>query len=228
MLARDVMTADVVTASPSATVSELVETMFTKGISGLPVVDEDGHVLGVVTETDLIARAGVERPRRRLLSAVDELLLGQRNRWWSKAHGMTAGQLMSAPAHTASAYEPVRQLAARLIRLGIKRMPVVDGDGRCVGIVSQRDLMRLLHRSDEEIAGEITAMLADPTRSPEHHGASATVEDGVVTLTGWAQYPMDVDLILAMVRDVPGVLDVQHSLVAREPNPKVTEHDPRL
>ncbi len=219
MLIRDVMTRDVVTARPETSVPDLVEQMFVKGVSGIPVIDEHRRVLGVVSETDLIAREGVGRPRRRLLSAVDELLGAQRNRWWVKAHGLTAGELMTTPAHLARPEEKVRPVAARLVALGIKRMPVVDGDGRCVGIVSQRDLLRLLHRSDEELSGSIRIVLDDPLRCPERHGVTASVVQGVVALGGWAETSADRDLIRAMVGDVPGVLEVESTVVVGAPDP---------
>ena len=213
------MTTDVVTAGVDTPIPRLVEDMITPGVSGLPVVDADRQVVGVVSEADLVARRAYSGPRGRLLTMFEELLRSQENRWWHKARGLNAGDIMSVPPRTAAPTDPLRAVAARMVSLAIKRLPVVDAGGHLIGIVSQRDLLRLFHRTDDEIREATRATLADPLRCPEDHGVAAAVESGVVTLSGWARTAMDVELIETMVRDVPGVVDVCDDVVVKQPDP---------
>jgi CBS domain/BON domain len=134
---------------------------------------------------------------------------------------LTAGDVMTEPAVTAEPDDDIRRAAARMVTLSVKRLPVV-GNGRLVGIISRRDVMRLFHRSDGELALDVQRLLDDPLSVPEDHGVDVDVEvrDGEVILTGSAHTSLDVKLIEAMVLDVPGVLGVCNDVIAREPDPR--------
>jgi CBS domain-containing protein len=147
---QDVMTTDVVCAHPNTSYKELVELLATRRVSAVPVVDDRGHVVGVVSEADLLCkREQPARPALRLLSAP------RRRRERVKAQATVAAELMSRPAVTIDPQATVAAAARRLHASGVKRLPVVHAGGRLVGIVSRVDLLKGFLRSDEELHSEI-------------------------------------------------------------------------
>jgi CBS domain-containing protein len=106
-----------------------------------------------------------------------------------------------------------------MLERGVKRMPVVDHEGRLVGIVSRQDLLRSLARPDREIATEIAHVLASDLNRPDDHHVQFSVVDGVVTLAGDVRYAWDKPVVVSLVRDVEGVIDVVDHMSNREPNP---------
>lgn len=228
MLVRDVMTHDVAAATADTPLSQLVDTMVERDVTGLPVLDANGRVVGVVTEADLVAHQAYPNSKRPRRTALSELLRSHRNRWWQKATGTTTGEIMSTPAHTAPADEPLRIAASRMLTLGVKRLPVVDQAGRVVGIVSRRDLLRLFHRTDDAIANDVRTALVDPLRCPDDHGVTLTcVAGGVAFLAGWTHTAADAELIEAVVRQLPGVIDARSGIGHREPQTHAPTADHR-
>lgn len=227
MKVREVMTVDVVTATPETPIPRVVDDLIVHGISGMPVVDAERRVVGVVSEADIVAKEAYG-PRHRALGVLGLLLRGHNNRWVTKASGLTAGDVMTEPAITAGPDDDLRRAAARMVTLSVKRLPVVDGSGRLVGIVSRRDVMRLFHRPDAELTLDVQRLLDDPLSVPEDHAVKVEVRDGEVTLTGSARCPLDVTLIEAMVLDLPGVLDVRNEVTAREPDPALPRPNPYI
>lgn len=129
---RDVMTTHPVCVPPTASVAEVVDLLLSHAISGLPVTDERGHLLGVVTEADLVRReaqrvVGGAPPRGR--------------RRHGAGTGETAAALMTSPAVTASPDDDLPTTARTLLTSGLRRLPVLAADGRVVGVVSRRDLL---------------------------------------------------------------------------------------
>jgi CBS domain-containing protein len=164
---RDIMTTGVVTVRPG-TPGRAVAAMFREHrVSGFPVTDGAGTVVGVVTETDLVA-----------------LVAGQRRRGHRTAGDATAGDLMSRPAVTVGPGDLVKTAARLMHKHRLQRLPVVDADGRLAGIVSRSDVLSVFRRSDEEIRREITqdviadGFFTDPARF------TVTVHNGIVTLEG--------------------------------------------
>ena len=141
MHVRDVMTTDVVTVPPDADFGEIVERLLDRGISGLPVVDADGTLLGMVTEADLVSREAYGPGRRRPLGLVLDYLRDRDPAWVRKASGTTARDLMTQVVTTASPDDELRVIARVLLESGHRRLPVVRADGRLAGIVSRRDLL---------------------------------------------------------------------------------------
>lgn len=127
---------------------------------------------------------------------------------------------MTTKVETARPGEDLRTVARRMVEHRLKRLPVVDGD-RLVGIVSRTDVLCLLHRSDDDLARDVAARLADPLWAPEAHTIEADVADGVVTLRGTVRVPMDLPFLTAIVWRLPGVVDVRNEATAREPDPRV-------
>jgi CBS domain len=85
-----------------------------------------------------------------------------------------------------------------MVKFGVKRLPVVDR-GRLVGIVSRTDVLRSMHRTDEELQAEIAAVLSDPVRVPETAMVDVTVDEGFVTVCGSVRYPSDLPVLPAIV-----------------------------
>jgi CBS domain-containing protein len=139
------MTTYVVTADLDATYDEMVDRLLAHDISGLPVVDSDGVLLGLVTEADLVSREAYGPERRRSLGLIADHLRNRDPAWVRKASGTTAGEIMTHAVTTASPDDELRVAARRMLESGYKRLPVVTADGRLVGIVSRRDVLGLAY-----------------------------------------------------------------------------------
>ena len=129
----EVMTFDVVEAHPQMSFKDVVRLLDRHRISGLPVVDDDDKVVGVISETDLIRR--------------------QASR--SVARAVTARELMSTPAITVHPEQRIADAARVMERHGVERLPVVDEEDRLIGIATRRDLLRVFLRTDDEIGREV-------------------------------------------------------------------------
>jgi CBS domain-containing protein len=216
MFVREAMTTDVVTATPQTPLVDLIDMMVERDITGVPVVDGDGRVVGVVTEADLVARQvhpTAERPHSKLLARI---VRGSDDKWWTKAAGLTTAAVMSSPAHTAYENETLPAAATRMLALGVRRLPVLDAEGRLTGILSRHDLLALMHRDDSAVAHDVATALASPLAGPEEHGVRAPcVTKGVVYIEGWTHTHEDAQLIFDLLRSIPGVLDVRGAIGRR-------------
>jgi CBS domain-containing protein len=220
MKVRELMSSPAITVGPDATFHEVVDVLLTNEISGVPVVDASGQLLGMITEADLVAKDAYGYRRRRALGLITDYLRGHDPQWVRKSSGRRARDLMTAAAATASPEDEVAVAARHMLENQHKRVPVVE-DGRVIGVVSRHDLLRPFHRSDADLQAEIEALLADMMRVPESHEASASVSGGVVTLEGTTRWPSDAAIIATVVGRVPGVVGVDNGLVARESEPTV-------
>lgn len=221
MKVRDVMTTPVVTVRPDATFADVVDQLLANDISGVPVVDADGQLVGMVTEADLVSKEAYGYRRRRALGLVADCLRGRDPQWVRKAAGRTATDVMTAAPATASPDDDLAVAARRMLESHHKRLPVIE-DGRVVGIVSRQDLLQPFHRAGAAVLADVERLLGDVLRVPETHEARPSVAAGVVTLDGTAQWPSDVALIEAVVARVPGVVAIDNRLRAREPDPRRT------
>jgi CBS domain-containing protein len=219
MKAADIMVKEVVTVGPEALVKEIAALMLERRISGLPVVDGGGRILGVVSEGDLIRRPEIETDRVKLgwlrLLVSDEA----RARDFVKHHGRTAREVMTQPAITVAADAPLAEIVRLMERHRVKRLPVVER-GKLAGVVTRTDLLRALvarqaapavELKDEQLRLHIDAMLRH-----EDWASSATVhvqvENGVAQLWGTVESKEQREALLVAVRGVPGVKDVQPHL----------------
>lgn len=145
MKARDVMTKDPVTVKPDTPVDEVARLLVGRSIGGLPVVSDEGMLIGIVTETDLFLKEkGVPFSMVKLPSLFNEWVKPERlQELYANAHRYTAADIMTQSVVTATPDTDVCQLAELMMRHRIKRIPVVDG-GRLVGIVTRHDLIRRL------------------------------------------------------------------------------------
>jgi CBS domain-containing protein len=203
---QDVMTTDVVCVRETTSYKELVELLTTRRVSAVPVVDDRGHVLGVVSEADLLLkRDQLVRPLIQLLSAP------RRRRERAKAQATVAAELMSRPAITIDPEATVAAAARRLHASQIKRLPVVDAVGRLVGIVSRVDLKGFL-RPDEELYSEIVedVIFGDLFMAPSRFDVH--VQDGVVVLQGSCERRSLIPVVVKAVAAVDGVVRVENRL----------------
>jgi CBS domain-containing protein len=194
---RDVMTTAVVTVEPGTSYKQIATLLAEREISGVPVLTDNEHVSGVVSDADLIAardrRLGrpLQRPTRRQLR-------------------LTAAQLMSTPAVIVQPDATISAAARLMSARHVRRLPVIDGRGRLAGIVSLRDLLGLFVRTDAEIAWQVTEMLAQILPA-DTAGVTVTVEDGIVALTASGGLPGGTDVLALAARltwDIDGVVDV--------------------
>jgi CBS domain-containing protein len=220
MRVRDIMTTAVIAVGPEASFHELVGLMLDHGVSGIPVVDGSRRPIGIVSEADLVSKEAYGA-RRRLLDVAAAAVFRAENTWAVKARGMTARELMSAPVRTARIDELVQLAAGRMVTTGVKRLPVVDDDGRLVGIVSRSDVLQLFHRPDRLVMIDIECVLRDPLLVPDDHEVTATVHEGTVTVTGRVSAVSHRHLLEAALREVPGVIEVdtEHVTVVPAPAP---------
>ncbi len=220
---RNVMTAEVVTVTEQAPFVELIRLMAVHKVSALPVLGGDGRVVGIVSEADLLRKEEYQDDQDR-----PHLLESRRRRIArAKAAGHTAADVMSAPVVTISPEASVPAAAKLLARHAVKRLPVVDDEGRLVGIVSRADLLRLFLRDDETIRREIAeqvllqAMWIDPLT------VRVTVRDGLVTLAGQLERESLIPMVVHLTRTVPGVVDVVSQLTFALDDDRLERERPR-
>jgi CBS domain-containing protein len=143
MNVRDVMSAPVFTVGGDTPFAEVVEELLAHDVSGAPVVDDSGHVIGVVSEADLISNEAYGSTRRGALAFISAFLHDRDPQWLRKASGRTARELMNAAPLTTTPDEPLSAVALEMLETRHKRVPVIE-DGELVGIVTRHDLLRAL------------------------------------------------------------------------------------
>ena len=189
---RDIMTTGVVTVRPDTSYQTVAAMLRQHRVSGFPVTGEDGKVVGVMTETDLVA-----------------LVAGRYHRGHRAAEQATAGDLMSHPAVTVGPDDPVTTAALLMRKRRLQRLPVVNRDGELVGIVSRSDVLSVFQRGDEEIRREVTqdviadGFFTDPARF------TVTVHNGIVTLEGAPGSAVLGAAIAGQVEHLEGVVAVR-------------------
>ena len=204
---QEVMTRDVVTVSPSTPFKEVVRLLHDHGISAAPVVGADGCLLGIVSEADLALKEEDGRPPAApLFGRASWRKLRAKGAGTLAAHCMTARAVTVAPSASLGA-------AARLLhRRGIRHLPVVERDGRLVGIVTRRDLLTVFLRRDEEIHHEILSAVLDATLDLPFDAVRVRVDEGTVTLTGHVPWPVSAGEVVELVGALDGVVAVSSHL----------------
>jgi CBS-domain-containing membrane protein len=207
---RDVMTPTVITVSRDTPFEVIAAALRGHRVSAFPVLDEADRVIGVVSESDLLAKLalGIEDD-----ATVPGMITGiLRRQQLQKAHAVTAAELMTAPAYTVLPEDTV-ETAARIMYLrNVKRLPVVDSGGRLAGIVSRADVLAVYSRTDADIAEDIrTGILS--TETPADPGTlDVSVKAGVATIVGRPQTRDQGHAIIGRARHVQGVVSVRDRL----------------
>jgi CBS-domain-containing membrane protein len=207
LVVGDVMSSPAITVPLDAGFKEIAEKLQAHSIGGMPVLDADERVAGVVSEGDLLPKEGDRE--------------GAVAPWWQpaarseelrKAHARTARELMSAPAVTVTPRRPLAEAARLMERHHVKRLAVVSGTGDLLGVVARRDLLRAFCRPDSDIRRDvIDGVIAgwlwmDP--APLH----VQVSHGVVILRGELERRSDVEMLRHLVEGLDGVVAVDSQL----------------
>lgn len=208
----NVMTSDVVRAVYATPFKDVAALLAHHHISGLPVVDEDDKVIGVISETDLMIRQAERQdagPKR-----LFRLSPGAR-RAAAKARAGTAGELMSTPPVTVHAVDSIAVAARVMAERRVERLPVLDEEDRLVGIVTRRDLLQVFLRPDPDIRAEVIDEILVRTLWIGPQSIGVTVTDGVVTLDGRLERRSEVAIAAQLISRIDGVVGVVNHLTFR-------------
>jgi CBS domain-containing protein len=207
-LVKDLMTSEVVTVGPATPFKEIVGRLAEHRVSAMPVVDDAGLVLGVVSEADLLLKEEFPDPDQ----DVPLFWTKRRRLEREKAAGSTARDLMSVHLVSIASDATVAEAARRMHRANVKRLPVLGEGGRLVGIISRSDLLKVFNRPDQAIRREIMddVIVGDFTMDPARFFIH--VDDGVVVLQGRVERRSLLPYLVRAVHGVEGVVRVESRL----------------
>jgi CBS domain-containing protein len=213
---ESVMTAEVVAIRPSSPFRDLVRLLQQHRISALPVVDDAGRPVGLVSEADLLVKEGYPHGAEDA-GMVDAIRYRRR---LGKAAGATATEVMAAPVITAPVITiavgtSVVEAARLMVRQGVKRLPVVDAQGRLAGIVTRSDLLKVFLRPDPAIGWEVEHDVVRDRLGFAPGAVRVKVRGGVVRLRGEVERRSQVPALVRHVQAVEGVVDVDAQLTWR-------------
>ena len=194
---EQVMTTKVITVSPETPIAEVARILVEREISGLPVVDAGGRVVGVVSEGDLLVREAGHWS--------DE----HRRRRGGKVDAQTAGEAMTSPALTIEPFRAIHAVAEIMIEHHVNRLPVVDPEGRLLGLVSRADLVRTFVRTDAQLEETIRTevLIREMWLDPDKF--EVRVERGVAKVTGTTIKRSTAEVIARLLAMVPGIVSVE-------------------
>jgi CBS domain-containing protein len=219
MRADQMMSRHVITIGADADLVDAIKTMLKHGVSGLPVVDQAGKLVGILSKSDFLRRAeiGTERKRGRLLTFLagpDKVAFD-----FKREHGRNVGEIMTPKPATITADTPVEEIARIMDSRHVKRLPVVNGD-KIVGIVTHSDFLPAIARlvlnaesvaqDDDKIRGAVVAAIASARWAP--CGLNVSVSDGTVTLKGFSISENARQAAVVAAENVPGVKQVENRL----------------
>lgn len=222
MKVSDIMTQEVVSVRPETTVKEAAEIMLRERISGLPVINGEHALIGIVTEGDLLRRVELDTEKHRpdwLEYFVSPVTLASD---YVHSHSRTVANVMSKKVHTISEDAPLSDVVDMMERRNIKRLPVMR-DGRCVGIVTRANLLHVLAslplpkttHGDAEIRERIDRELSGRFWAPRQ--VHIVVLNGIVDLWGIIFAESERRAICTAVENVPGVKEIRDHLTWVEP-----------
>lgn len=208
MQVLDVMTTEVITVEPSTPLKEAARLMLDRRVSGLPVVENEALV-GIITEADFLNRTAEKLMGRvGLLDASSDV-----------PHTEVTETVASAMTeHPFVMYQEasLTEVARAMVSHGVKRFPVVDNDGRLIGLISRADVVSAFSRPDDVIRDEIRHDLVERVLQWDVDSIDVEVVDGVVTLTGTTDDQAEGHLLEELVRRIDGVVGVDNRTSADE------------
>jgi CBS-domain-containing membrane protein len=226
MKANDVMTPFVISVTPDATVTDAAQIMLETGVSGLPVINSGGKLVGMLTEGDLLRRAetGTEHERPRWLEYI--LGPGKAAQEFVRVHGRKVAEVMTDDPVSVTRETELEDVVKLMERRRLKRVPVIQGN-EVVGIISRANLVAALvtaakhapavAAADGRIRDEIFSEMKKTTWAPIAT-VSVSVENGVVTLSGAVFDENTRRALVVLAENVPGVKSVQDEMVWIEPS----------
>ncbi|AXL93061.1 hypothetical protein C4J65_00705 [Streptomyces sp. CB09001] len=197
------MTHTAVAVGPQAPFKDVIALMDQWKVSALPVLEGEGRVVGLVSEADLLPKEEFRD------SDPDRFTQMRRLTDLAKAGGLTAADVMTAPAVTVHPDATLAQAARIMAQRKVKRLPVVNAEGLLEGIVSRADLLKVFLRTDDDIADEVGQDVVAPLFRSLADNVRVEVSDGVVTLRGRVEDTSLVPVAARLVRAVEGVVDVR-------------------
>ncbi len=221
MLAKDVMTTAILTVTPETDVGEIARTMLDAHISAIPVIGEDGSLLGIVSEGDLMHRVESETRRRpswwlRLLASPEEPAERYLREFGRRARDVMTKEVIAVAPDT-----PLTEIAAMLEKYHIKRVPVMEA-GKLVGIVSRANLLRGVATWQkptdvrvEDSALRVLLLKALNEAELPMHLVNVTVTDGAVELWGVVDSDLQIEAARAAVETTVGVVRFESHLIRR-------------
>lgn len=224
-----VMTTEVVRATYGTPFKEVARLLGEHRISGLPVVDEDEKVIGVISETDLMVRQAETpdpfEPKKHHWPASVTRVSRQRA---AKVRARTAGQLMTEPPLTVHADNTIVEAARTMAQHHIERLPVLDEEHRLVGIVTRRDLLQVFLRPDADIRTEVVEQVLVRTLWLPPRSIDVQVVEGVVTLSGQLERKSETEIAVSMTRQIDGVVAVVDKLTYRLDDARIQPQEQAL
>lgn len=200
---KDVMSTHVIAVRERAGYKEMAAMLRDQRVSAFPVIDDDNKVIGVVSETDLLAKEALEGTVPGTLQSLP------RQHVRSQVNGVTAAELMTKPAVTIGPDKPVTDAARLMFTMRVKRLPVVSDDGTLIGIVTRSDVLSVYSRPDAQIQQQVIQNLILGTFPYDPDSFTVTVKDGIVTIEGTPETSRaGVDIIDA-IRHMEGVVAVR-------------------
>jgi len=216
---RDVMSQKVVTVEADVTVRDAAQLMHRRDVSGLPVIDQDARLVGIITESDLLAKEATPESPRRISDRLKRRRNGQ-----GKAHAWLVSEAMTTEVVVAGPDDELRSAARRLAQKGVKRLPVVT-DGRVVGVISRHDVIGVFNRDDHGLRQAVARFLEECGYGKPFADVEVRVGDGIVMLNGTVDYPSDIKIAGRLAGSVDGVIDVINRLGSRQPEPTMRNVD---
>jgi len=201
MRVLDIMSIDVLTVSPEESLKAAARLMVERGVSGLPVVNAEGKLVGIITEADFLEREA-DRSHRRLLDAL-------MHKPDTVSEAETVGQVMSTHPVVIYPEASVTEAARVMSHHHVKRLPVVNDEGRLQGIISRGDVVTVFTRPDDVIEDEVREDIIDRVLLLDGDSIDVAVDEGMVKLSGRLPTRTDKRLLEEMVRRVDGVVSME-------------------
>ncbi len=195
MYARDVMSAPVVTARAHTPIKELAALLTTYRISGVPIVDDGGQVVGIVSESDFLTKLQHAEKHPGIRGALERLAHPEGER---KSGARVASELMTSPAITAGVGATVRDVVGLMTTHKVNRVPIVDGQN-LAGIVTRADVLRTFMRSDATVTEDVRRRLVHDLWF-DNDQLSISTENGIVRIRGEVDKRSDVSMVEPRVR----------------------------
>jgi len=211
----DVMSTEVLTIEADAPLKEAATVMVESGVSGLPVVDDDRKVVGIITEADFVtaeANRSWGRQRRRLLAN----FFGET----TPPNAKTVSDVMTADPHTIDSGSSVTEAARKMTDLRVKRLPVVYPDGILCGIISRADVMGVFARPDVALADEIVSGVVEDVMQLAPGEVTVKVTDGIAEISGHVSTRTDGRMLEELASRVEGIVAVESTVTWTHDDPE--------